>query len=127
MAHVLIIDDDPSVILTLARMLEFEGHQVSTVESAPAASAALEERTPDAILLDMRMPQIGGLEFLRGLRTDARRRSIPVGVVTGDYFLTDAVIQELAALGATIRYKPLWMEDLQALMRTLLGPSEPRP
>ena len=123
MAHVLIIDDDPSVILTLSRMLEFEGHQVATVESAQAAYEAVDAKLPDAILLDMRMPQIGGLEFLRTLRSDANRRSIPVGVVTGDYFLTDAVLQELAALGATIRYKPLWMEDLQALMRAMLGPA----
>ena len=130
MAHVLIIDDDPSVILTLSRMLEFEGHQVATVESAQAGYDAIDARAPDALLLDMRMPQIGGLEFLRTLRNDPRRRGIPVGVVTGDYFLTDAVIQELAALGATIRYKPLWMEDLQALMRAMLGPgasTEPRP
>ena len=122
-AHVLIIDDDPSVILTLSRMLEFEGHQVATVESAQAAYVAVDARPPDAILLDMRMPQIGGLEFLRTLRSQPDRRTIPVGVVTGDYFLTDAVLQELAALGATIRYKPLWMEDLQALMRAMLGPA----
>ena len=48
-AHVLIIDDDPSVILTLSRMLEFEGHQVATVESAQAAYLAVDARPPDAI------------------------------------------------------------------------------
>jgi hypothetical protein len=47
---------------------------------------------------------------------------VPVGIVTGDYFLKDEVLAELSALGATVRYKPLWMDDLAALADTLLHP-----
>ena len=65
---------------------------------------------------------MGGLEFLRNLRADPRSRALPVGIVTGDYFLKDEVLAELSALGATVRYKPLWMDDLAALTETLLAP-----
>ena len=46
---------------------------------------------------------------------------MPVGIVTGDYFMKDDVLAELASLGATVRYKPVWMNDLQALTRDLLS------
>jgi CheY-like chemotaxis protein len=120
-AQVLIIDDDPAVSLTLSRMLEFDGHVVTRVESAPAALAQAEAEPPDAIILDMRMPIMGGLEFLRALRGHARLQRLPVGIVTGDYFLDERVLSELESLGAHVRYKPLWMDDLSDLTRTLLG------
>ena len=42
-------------------------------------------------------------------------------IVTGDYFLPDPIQMELKALGASIRFKPLWLEDLIALARTLVS------
>jgi CheY-like chemotaxis protein len=119
-AHILIIDDDPAVALTFARMLESEGHDVSRVESAEAGLARVNADPPDAILLDMRMPVMSGLEFLRQLRGDSRLTSLPVGIVTGDYFLNENVLAELETLGAAVRYKPVWMEDLAELLKTLL-------
>ena len=125
-ARILIIDDEPAVSLTLARMLEFEGHTVSRAENAADGLTAAVRERPDAILLDMRMPLEGGLEFLRALRRDEQLRHLPVGIVTGDYFLNEQVLVELASLGATIRYKPVWMEDLSALTRELLGSNDAR-
>ena len=81
--------------------------------------AALEQ--PDAIILDMRMPLMGGLEFLRRLRQDTALRTLPVGIVTGDYYLGDAVTSELSALGARLRQKPIYIDDLLALARELLA------
>ena len=48
------------------------------------------------------------------------RRRIPVAIVTGDYFLDDSVSNELRELGAELRFKPMWLEDLVGLARTLL-------
>ena len=45
---------------------------------------------------------------------------MPVAIVTGDYFLDDAVSRELHSLGAEVRFKPLWLEDLLALAGNLL-------
>ena len=70
----------------------------------------------------MRMPITSGLQFLRLIRSRPALHETPVAIVTGDYFLSDAIQQELRALGASIRYKPLWLEDLIVLAKHLLRP-----
>jgi CheY-like chemotaxis protein len=120
-ARLLLIDDDPAVSLTLARMLEFRGHLVTRIESAETGLAHAIRTPPDALILDMKMPQMGGLEFLRRLRTEPGLEALPVGVITGDYFLGETILQELVRLGAVVRYKPIRMEDLSALTDQLLG------
>lgn len=120
MAHLLIVDDDPGVGETFARMLTLGGHTVTTVQSAEAALEAAASEVPDAMILDMRMPVVSGLDFLRQLRRDNRLRDMPVAIVTGDYFLNEPLLAELQALGATVRYKPLWMDDLTSLTQDLL-------
>ena len=66
------------------------------------------------------MPLVDGLGFLRLLRAKEELGKMPVAIVTGDYFLDDAVSRELKGLGAEVRFKPLWLEDLLALARNLL-------
>ena len=68
----------------------------------------------------MRMPITNGLQFLRQLASAAAPREVPVAIVTGDYFLTEPMQHELQSLGASIRFKPLWLEDLVALAKTLI-------
>jgi CheY-like chemotaxis protein len=126
-AHILIVDDDEAVSLTFARMLRSEGHRVSAVTTADLGLAQAATEPPDAIILDIRMPGMGGVEFLRRLREDQHLKRLPVGIITGDYFLKDEVLAELGQLGATIRYKPLWMADLSALAQQLLAPAAPVP
>jgi len=120
-ARLLLIDDDPAVSLTLTRMLEFSGHQVTRVESAELGLEEALTSPPDALILDMKMPGMGGLEFLKRLRAVSPLESLPVGVITGDYFLGEGILQELSALHATVRYKPIRLEDLTTLTRQLLG------
>ena len=121
MARILIIDDDPAVSLTLSRMLELEGHEVKCVGTAQDGLAAAADDTPDAVILDIRMPGMTGLEFLRELRSNTRLCRLAVGFITGDYFLSEQVLGEIGSLGAIVRYKPLWMADLTALTRALLS------
>ncbi|HYN07817.1 MAG TPA: response regulator [Vicinamibacterales bacterium] len=121
MARILIIDDDPAVSLTLARMLELEGHAVSRVGNAVEGLSAAATDPPDAVILDIRMPGMNGLEFLRELRSDTRLSRLPVGIITGDYFLSEQVLGEIGSLGAIVRYKPVWLADLSALARALLS------
>ena len=118
-AKILIVDDDEGVTETFARMLRLEGYQVRTAMSAEGGLVEAEKSQPDAIILDLRMPLVDGLGFLRRLRAQGQR-SVPVAIVTGDYFLDDAVSRELRGLGAEVRFKPLWLEDLLALARNLL-------
>jgi DNA-binding response OmpR family regulator len=120
-ARLLIIDDDLTVSLTLTRMLEHQGHAVDHAESGQSGLEIAARTPPDAIILDMRMPGMDGLDFLKQLRADTRFVTLPVGIITGDYFITEPVIEELARLGATVRYKPVWLDDLTELTETLLG------
>jgi DNA-binding response OmpR family regulator len=117
---ILIVDDDEGVTQTFARMLKLEGFQVRTAISAESGLKVANESQPNAIILDLRMPLVDGLGFLRRLRSQDDQRSTPVAIVTGDYFLEDAVANELRELGAELRFKPLWLEDLVGLARNLL-------
>jgi DNA-binding response OmpR family regulator len=120
-AKILIVDDDEGVTQTFARMLRLEGYQVRTAVSAESGLRVAEESHPDAIILDLRMPLVDGLGFLRRLRAKDEQRQTPVAIVTGDYFLDDSVSTELRELGAELRFKPMWLEDLVGLARNLLG------
>jgi len=117
---ILIVDDDEGVTQTFARMLRLEGYQVHTALTAEQGLGEAARTNPDAIILDLRMPLIDGLGFLRRLRGRDVHRSTPVAIVTGDYFLDDSISSELRELGAQLRFKPLWLEDLVALARELL-------
>ena len=120
LAKILIVDDDEGVTQTFARMLRLEGYHVRTAVNAENGLREADEGRPDAIILDLRMPLVDGLGFLRRLRARNDQRSTPVAIVTGDYFLDDAMSAELRELGAELRFKPLWLEDLVGLARNLL-------
>ncbi len=118
---ILIVDDDRSVADTFARMLKLEGFGVVTALSAETGLELADSTRPDAIILDMRMPITNGLQFLRTVRSKPHLVDVPVAIVTGDYFLAESIQHELKSLGASIRFKPLWLEDLIALAKTLVS------
>jgi two-component system response regulator PrrA len=118
---ILIVDDDRSVADTFARILKLEGFEVATAINAEAGLQLADSVRPSGIILDMRMPITSGLQFLRMLRSKPHLVEVPVAIVTGDYLLSDPVVQELNSLGASVRFKPLWLEDLIALARTLVA------
>jgi len=122
LASILIVDDDEAVTQTFARMLELEGYAVRTAMNAELGLKEASTFQPDAIILDLRMPLMDGLGFLRRLRAADTQRQVPVAIVTGDYFMDDRVSSELRQLGAELKFKPLWLEDLVGLARTLLQP-----
>jgi DNA-binding response OmpR family regulator len=118
---ILIVDDDPSVADTFSRMLKLEGFSVVTALSADAGLELASTMRPDAIILDMRMPITNGLQFLRLIRSQPHLVDVPVAIVTGDYFLAESIQLELSSLGASLRFKPMWLEDLIALAKTLVA------
>jgi two-component system response regulator PrrA len=118
---ILIVDDDRAVTDTFARMLKLEGFDVATAINAETGLELADSVRPSAIILDMRMPITNGLQFLRTLRARAHLVEIPVAIVTGDYFLSDTITHELRSLGAYIKFKPLWLEDLIALAKTMVA------
>ena len=120
LAKILIVDDDEGVTITFARMLRLEGFDVCTALNGEMGLREASRSRPDAIILDLRMPLVDGLRFLRRLRADDIQRDVPVAIVTGDYFLEDETAAELRQLGAEVKFKPLWLDDLVGLARNLL-------
>ena len=118
--RILIVDDDEGVAQSFARMLRLEGYDVRTALNAELGLREAAESEPDAIILDLRMPLLDGLGFLKRLRAQEKQQGVPVAIVTGDYFLDDNISAELRNLGAELKFKPLWLEDLVGLARNLL-------
>jgi CheY-like chemotaxis protein len=77
MSTVLIVDDEPDILLTLRMILRSAGH---VIIEASDGMTALEQakQMPDVMLLDIRLPDIDGLEVLRRLKADEELSSIPV-------------------------------------------------
>lgn len=120
-ARVLIVDDDISVTDTLSRMLRLEGYEVWSALSAEEGLRLAQVHKPNAVLLDLRMPLASGLQFLRAIRDVPELSATPVAIVTGDYYLDDAQADEIRALKAQLRFKPLWLDELVALAGDLLN------
>ena len=119
---VLVVDDDFAVRDTFKRMLTLEGFAVRTAADAQGGLAQAIAHRVDAIVLDLRMPLVDGLGFLHQLREHATSREIPVAIVTGDYLIDDATIETAEALGAVVKFKPVWLDDLLDIVHQLVHP-----
>ena len=114
---VLVVEDDPAVRGSLERSLRFEGYEVVTAADGESALAALAEHAPDAVLLDLGLPRLSGVEVCRRMR--AAGDTTPVLMLTA----RDATSDRVAGLdvGADdYLAKPFALEELLARLRALL-------
>jgi CheY-like chemotaxis protein len=121
LATVLIVDDDAFVVVTFGRMLRLAGYDVSSASDGDAALRETAAHRPDVILVDLHMPRLNGVAFLRQLRLQESPRRTPVAVITGDYFMDDELSNALRDLDAIVCFKPLWLDDLVGIVERLLG------
>ena len=124
-ARILIVDDDETVLQTFAKALSLEGYDVRTAATPLLGLREVEDTPPDAILLDLRMPFVNGVGFLYRLRAQSAHRHTPVAIITGDSCIDDPAMDELHGLEAEVRFKPMWIDEVVTLTRTLLA--RPRP
>jgi CheY-like chemotaxis protein len=117
---ILIVDDDNGVTVSYARMLSLDGYDVRTAVSGEAGLAEAEASRPDLIFVDLYMPIVDGLTFLRQLRALEHLRDTPVAIITGVCWFDDDISDELTLLGAKVYFKPLWTEDLVSIAKTLV-------
>ena len=82
MARVLVVDDDPHAVNLLSSFLVHDGYQVSTSYSGEEGIALARAEKPDAILLDLMMPEVTGFEVVESLKTDPGTALIPIIVIT---------------------------------------------
>ncbi len=84
MADLLVVDDDEDVSALVGEMLALEGHAVRVARSASEGLACLVERLPDAVLLDVEMPEVDGPAMVSEMaRRDAGMERIPVVLMSG--------------------------------------------
>ncbi len=124
-ARILIVDDDETVLKTFAKALSLEGYDVRTAASPLVGLQEVEETPPDAILLDLRMPFVNGVGFLYRLRAQSAHKHTPVAIITGDSCIDDPALIELHGLDAEVRFKPMWLDEVVTLTRTLLEKRRP--
>ncbi|HET9129158.1 MAG TPA: response regulator transcription factor [Propionibacteriaceae bacterium] len=115
--RVLTVDDEPSLTELLSMAMRYEGWEVSTANSGSTAVRAARESHPDAIVLDMMLPDFDGLEVMRRIRQD--QPDVPVIFLTAKDAVTDR-INGLTAGGDDYVTKPFSLEEVIARLRALL-------
>ncbi|MDQ6615838.1 MAG: response regulator transcription factor [Actinomycetota bacterium] len=120
--RVLVVDDEPAVRQALDRALRFEGYETEMAGDGLGALSALAERPADAVVLDVAMPRIDGLEVCRRLRSSGN--PTPILLLTARV----AVSERVAGLDAgadDYLVKPFALDELLARLRALLRRSAP--
>jgi CheY-like chemotaxis protein len=115
---ILVVDDDPSILSTVADILEFEGYKVEVATNGAEGLRVLERVQPKLVLLDMRMPVLDGWDFARTLRE--RGIALPILVMTA---AQDARrwAQEIGAVGYVS--KPFELLDLLTAVASFHTPN----
>jgi two-component system response regulator MprA len=117
MARVLVVDDEPAVRRALERALALERHDVVLAADGEEALDALMSSPPDAIILDVMMPRLDGLEVCRRLRAAGDRT--PILMLTARDAIDDRV-RGLDVGADDYLVKPFALRELQARLRALL-------
>ncbi len=121
-AHVLVVDDDRSVRESLRRSLEFNGYAVTLAGDGAEALATIAVQPPDALVIDVMMPRLDGIETTRALRTAGN--DLPILVLTARDSVGDRV-EGLDAGADDYLTKPFALEELLARLRALLRRVQP--
>ncbi len=115
--RVLVVDDEPVLRESLARSLRFEGYTVSTARDGIEALEVLPDVRPDALVLDIVMPRLDGIETCRRMRASGDRT--PILVLTARDAVRDRV-RGLDAGADDYLVKPFAREELLARLRAVL-------
>lgn len=111
MPKVLVVEDDQRIAALVRHILEADGYQPNSVAGAEDAWKELIRETPDAAVIDLRLPGLDGFSLLERIRGDGRFHRLPVVILTGKH--DPEVVQRAATLGAEYIGKPF---SAQALM-----------
>jgi two-component system response regulator MprA len=120
--RILVVDDDRAVRESLRRSLQFNGYDVDVAADGAEALARVPSTSPDALVIDVMMPRLDGLEATRALR--AAGNDVPILVLTARDSVTDRVAG-LDAGADDYLTKPFALEELLARLRALLRRATP--
>lgn len=117
---VVIIEDDEFSAFLFRDALTSHGYAVRISDGGDADVPALLALRPAALLVDLHLGEVDGLQLLRRLRAVRSLRHVPAAVITGDYFTDARVSRELERLGIEMHLKPLWDDELLRVVAGLL-------
>ncbi len=115
--RILVVEDDRAVREAVERALSYEGYEVSTARDGAEALSAVLNDPPQAIVLDVMMPHVNGLEACRRIR--ASGDTTPILILTARHEVSDRV-EGLDAGADDYMVKPFALEELLARLRALL-------
>ena len=124
MARILIVDDSPSQLMGIRRIVEKLGHDALTAEDGAAGVEAAKREIPDLILMDVVMPNLNGFQATRSITREATTKHIPVILVTTKDQDTDRVWGMRQGAKAYIT-KPFSESELSELITQYLGSGGP--
>ncbi|MBV8568983.1 MAG: response regulator [Acidobacteriaceae bacterium] len=116
---ILVVDDELESLRLLTTVLQSAGYSVRPADSGELALRSAKEKTPDLIVLDIRMPGLGGLEVCRQLKADPSIRDIPLMFLSASYEAHER-IQGLQLGAVDFISKPFQAEELLARVHTQL-------
>jgi len=115
--RILVVDDDLAVCRSIDRALRLEGYEVATVATGHEALDAVAQNSPDALVLDLQLPDLDGLQVCRRIREAGD--DTPILMLTARHGIDDRV-QGLDAGADDYLVKPFALEELLARLRALL-------
>jgi two-component system response regulator HydG len=115
---ILVVDDEPDICANLQDILSDCGYRVDTATSGPVALKLLDHCTYDVALLDLKMPEMNGVDLYREIK---RRSSSTVGVIISAYASTSAAAEALAAGAWKIMTKPVDIVQMMECLHEALG------
>ena len=124
MARILIVDDSPSQLMGIRRIVEKLGHEALTAEDGAAGVEAAKRDLPDLILMDVVMPNLNGFQATRSITRDAATKHIPVVLVTTKDQDTDRVWGMRQGAKAYLT-KPFGEDELAELIARYLASGGP--
>lgn len=124
MAKVLVVDDEPNIVLSLEFLMEQAGFEVVTAEDGEQALARVDDSQPDLLLLDISLPGISGFDVLERLRSEAATAQLPIIMLTAHG--RDVEREKGMALGADDYItKPFSTQSLVEKVKALLIEEQP--
>ena len=120
MARILIVDDSPSQLMGIRRIVEKLGHEALTAEDGAAGVEAAKRELPDLILMDVVMPNLNGFQATRSITREATTKHIPIVLVTTKDQDTDRVWGMRQGAKAYIT-KPINEAELTKTIKELIG------
>jgi len=117
--RLLVVDDDPGLLLAVSDTLRAEGYDVATARRGADALVRVAETLPDLIISDIRMPGMDGYQLVRNLRSNARTRLVPIVFLTAKDETADRIQGFRTGVDAYIT-KPFESEELAAIVAAIL-------